>query len=32
MIDFITSMSPRDWFELVACIVALEIAFFIVIK
>lgn len=32
MIDFIASMSPRDWFELMACIVALEIAFFIVIK
>lgn len=32
MIDFITSMSPRDWFELIACIVTLEILFFIVIK
>lgn len=32
MMEFITSMSSRDWFELVVCIVTLEILFFIVIK
>lgn len=32
MMEFITNMSPRDWFELVVCIVTLEIMFFIIIK